>query len=61
MRVWKSGLEQNTFVSSAKRIYCNALDEHDISFTYIKNNNGPRIDPCGTPHLIDKKSDSVDS
>ena len=21
-----------------------------ISLTYIKNNKGPRIDPCGTPH-----------
>ena len=21
-----------------------------LSLTYIKNNKGPRIDPCGTPH-----------
>ena len=21
-----------------------------ISLTYTKNNKGPRIDPCGTPH-----------
>ena len=21
-----------------------------MSLTYIKNNKGPRIDPCGTPH-----------
>ena len=23
-----------------------------ISFMYIRNSNGPNIDPCGTPHLI---------
>ena len=22
------------------------------SFTYIRNSNGPRIDPCGTPQEI---------
>ena len=22
-----------------------------MSLTYIKNNRGPSIDPCGTPHL----------
>ena len=21
-----------------------------MSLIYIKNNNGPKIDPCGTPH-----------
>ena len=25
------------------------------SFTYIKNNEGPRIDPCGTPQAIFRK------
>ena len=24
----------------------------DMSFTYIKNRRGPRIDPCGTPQEI---------
>ena len=23
-----------------------------MSFTYIRNCNGPRMDPCGTPHVI---------
>ena len=24
-----------------------------MSFTYNKKNNGPSIDPCGTPHEIE--------
>ena len=23
-----------------------------MSFTYMTNSKGPRIDPCGTPHVI---------
>ena len=36
-------------VSSAykKKSYLTAIG---ISLTFIKNNKGPRIDPCGTPH-----------
>jgi len=24
---------------------------------YIKNNNGPRIEPCGTPHVMGRWED----
>ena len=23
-----------------------------MSFTYMKNSKGPRMDPCGVPHVI---------
>ena len=36
-------------VSSAKRINWNYSLELWRSFTYIRNNNGPSIEPCGTP------------
>ena len=39
----------NKVVSSAKRIDWNNLLELWRSFTYIRNNNGPSIEPCGTP------------
>ena len=38
----------NKVVSSAKRINLNNLLELWRSFTYIRNNNGPSIEPCGT-------------
>lgn len=28
------------------------------SFMYNKNNNGPKVDPCGTPTVMIKVSDS---
>ena len=36
-------------VSSAKRINWNNLLELWRSFTFIRNNNGPSIEPRGTP------------
>ena len=36
-------------VSSAKRISWNNLLELWKSLTYIRNNNGPSIEPCDTP------------
>ena len=38
------------------------LLSHDlcISFTTIKYNKGPRIDPCGTPHEITWREDQND-
>jgi len=37
-------------VSSAKRIGIDLSDTFlDRSFIYIKNNNGPSTEPCGTP------------
>ena len=39
-------------LSSAKRINCKFVDTlHSRSFIYSRNNNGPNIEPCGTPIL----------
>ena len=46
-------------VSSANRMNFNILEEKHKSFTYIKNNNGPKMDPCGTPHVIRTGWDKV--
>ena len=43
---------KSRFVLSANIIVFNKLEALWRSFTYIKNNSGPRIDPCGTPHVI---------
>ena len=34
--------------------YRNRFDLTDcgMSFTYMRDSNGPRMDPCGTPHVI---------
>ena len=42
---------KNRFVSSANIIVFNKLEALGRSFTYIKSSSGPRIDPCGTPHV----------
>ena len=39
-------------VSSANNMIKLDLHAVCISFTYNKNNRGPKIDPCGTPQLI---------
>ena len=39
------------FVSSANIIVFSKLEALGRSFTYIKDNSGPRINPCGTPHV----------
>ena len=44
-------------ISSANKIYCNVSEARVISFIYTRNNNGPRMDPWGTPHPIVFKSD----
>ena len=48
---------ENIEVSSAKNF---TLDSRlsDISLIYIEKNNGPRIEPWGTPTLIVSHSDS---
>ena len=46
-----SGDEQLTVVSSEKDNSFKLVDLF-MSLTYIKNNGGPNIDPCGTPHLM---------
>ena len=42
----------NKVVSSAYIIKLNILLAFGISFMYIINNKGPRIDPCGTKIFI---------
>ena len=44
----------NILVSSANNIGNNKDDTFTMSFTYNKNNSGPAIDPCGTPHDIER-------
>ena len=41
--------EQYKTVSSAKRMTFQVSKMYGMSSTYIKNNKGPRIDPCATP------------
>ena len=42
----------NRFVLSAN-IIRNVISETALkSFMYNKNNNGPQIDPCRTPHVL---------
>ena len=43
---------QNNVVSSANRIEERIFDTDAISLVYNKNNNGPSMDPCGTPQVI---------
>ena len=42
---------RNRLVSSANIIIFNKLEALGRPFIYIKNNSGPRIDPCGNPHV----------
>ena len=47
-------------VSSANNINFNSLEQLGRSFIYIiKNNNGPRIEPWGTPHVTLNGSDNI--
>ena len=39
-------------MSSAKIMKCNKSDTLNISLMYNINNEGPRIDPCGTPQRM---------
>ena len=44
--------EINKFVSSAKIIGVSLLELLKRSFIYMRNNSGPRMEPCGTPQII---------
>ena len=44
--------DKNTLVSSANSIGNSTLDTEAMSLIYNKNGNGPKIEPCGTPHVI---------
>ena len=43
---WKTRQESSAY---RNRFDLTALD---MSFTYMRNSKGPRMDPCGTPHVI---------
>ena len=45
-------LDVNRVVSSAKRMDFMFLVNKGKSYMYIRNNRGPRTEPCGTPMLI---------
>ena len=50
--------EDTIVVSSANKIKPKIGDELTMSLIYIRNSNGPNIEPCGTPHLTFKREDS---
>ena len=52
---------KNKFVSSAKINGLACVRQFGRSLMYKMNNNGPRIDPCGTPFLILMASDLAPS
>ena len=51
--------DNTILVSSANKTKAKTVDEMTMSLIYIKNSNGPNIEPCGTPHLIFKREDST--
>ena len=57
----KESIVLDNVVSSAYMIKSNLLLHWGKSFTYIINNIGPRIEPCGTPTCIGKIVDVVSS
>ena len=42
----------NRLLSSAKIIGADALHLFAKSFIQIKNNDGSKIEPCGSPHIM---------
>lgn len=54
--VGRSWCDKYTDVSSAKDRTFSDVDT-EMSLTYIRYKSGPRIDPCGTPHIISSRSD----
>ena len=44
--------DKNKFESSANSTENILSDTVARSFIYTKDNNGPRMDPCGTPQVI---------
>jgi len=51
---------KSKLVSSANNKNERRLELCEMSFTYIKNNKGPRADPCGTPQLTTNVSEFTD-
>jgi len=58
-KIWQCWLNRNKLVSSANNFSLLFGTATAISFTYIKNSNGPNTEPCGTPHEILPKHDEI--
>ena len=56
-RAFSSVYEVDRVLSSANSINLNKDDEFGRSFINIRNNNGPRTDPCITPWLIEEEEE----
>ena len=51
-----SQFEKNRLLSSANIIGSRIFEAFGKSLTESTNRSGPNIEPCGTPHVNDKKS-----
>ena len=49
----------NKFESSANSSENKTFDTFDRSLIYNKNKIGPRIKPCGTPHVINFEEEDI--
>ena len=50
---------QDRFVSSANIEAVVVCRQFGRSLMYIRNNKGPRLEPCGAPHCISVRPDAV--
>ena len=48
---------QNKLASSANRLNSKKSEHKWKSFTSMRNNKGPRTDPCGTPQVTEHSQD----
>ena len=60
-RAFSSASEVERVLSSANSINLKKDDEFGRSFINIRNNNGPRTDPCGTPWLTEEEEEVIPS
>ena len=51
IRAIKFSSDRSSAVSSAKS-RVSKFDAFGRSLTCVENNNGPKVEPCGTPHAI---------
>ena len=54
--VFISMLKQNKFASSANMTVFKISDTWNKSFMQIMKSSSPKIDPCGTPHILSNSS-----
>lgn len=51
---WDFSAMQNKFVGAAKMTNFKISKKNNMSLMYSVNNLGPKVHPCGTPHVISK-------